>query len=34
VTRVQIRDPFDGKIIFLEVKSSDTSDNVKAKIAT
>jgi hypothetical protein len=32
VTRAQIRAPFDGEIISLEVKSSDTIDNVKAKI--
>jgi hypothetical protein len=32
LTRAQIRAPFDGEIIFLEVKSSDTIDNVKAKI--
>jgi hypothetical protein len=30
--RARIRVPFDGEIIFLEVKSSDTIDNVKAKI--
>jgi multidrug resistance efflux pump len=32
LTRAQIRAPFDGEIISLEVKSSDTIDNVKAKI--
>jgi hypothetical protein len=32
VTRVQSRVPFDGEIISLKVKSSDTIDNVKAKI--
>jgi tRNA threonylcarbamoyladenosine modification (KEOPS) complex Pcc1 subunit len=32
LTRSQIRVPFDGEIISLEVKSSDTIDNVKAKI--
>ena len=32
LTRAQIRAPFDGEIITLEVESSDTIDNVKAKI--
>jgi hypothetical protein len=32
VTRIQIRAPFGSEIISLEVKSSDTIDNVKAKI--
>jgi hypothetical protein len=32
LTRAQIRPPFDGEINTLEVKSSDTIDNVKAKI--
>jgi hypothetical protein len=32
LTRVQIRAPFDGEIIYLEMESSDTIDNVKAKI--
>jgi hypothetical protein len=32
VTRAQIRGPFDGEVITLEVESSDTIDNVKAKI--
>jgi hypothetical protein len=32
MTRAQIRAPFDSKIITLEVESSDTIDNVKAKI--
>jgi hypothetical protein len=32
LTRAQIRAPFDGEIISPEVKSSDTIDNVKAKI--
>jgi hypothetical protein len=32
LTRGHIRAPFDGKIIALEVESSDTIDNVKAKI--
>jgi hypothetical protein len=32
LTRVQIRTPFDGEIIYLEMESSDTIDNVKAKI--
>jgi hypothetical protein len=32
LTRVQIRAPFEGEIITLEVESSDTIDNVKAKI--
>jgi hypothetical protein len=31
VTRAQIRAPFNGEIISLEVKSFDTIDNVKAK---
>jgi hypothetical protein len=30
--RAQIRAPFDGEIITLEGESSDTIDNVKAKI--
>jgi hypothetical protein len=30
--RAQSRAPFDGGIISLKVKSSDTNDNVKAKI--
>jgi hypothetical protein len=30
--RAQIRAPFDGEIISLEVESSDTIDNVKVKI--
>jgi hypothetical protein len=30
--RVQIRPPFDDEIISLEVKSSETIDNVEAKI--
>jgi hypothetical protein len=32
LTKAQIRAPSDGEIISLEVKSSDTIDNVKAKI--
>jgi hypothetical protein len=32
LTRSQIRDPFDSEIITLEVESSNTIDNVKAKI--
>jgi hypothetical protein len=32
LTRAQIRAPFDGEMITLEVESSDTIDNVKAKI--
>jgi multidrug resistance efflux pump len=32
LTRAQIRAPFDGEIISLEVKFYDTIDNVKAKI--
>jgi hypothetical protein len=32
LTRAQIRIPFDGEIISLEMESSDTTDNVKAKI--
>jgi multidrug resistance efflux pump len=32
LTRAQIRAPFDGEIIYLEMESSDTIDNVKAKI--
>jgi hypothetical protein len=32
MTRAQIRAPFDGEIISLEMESSDTTDNVKAKI--
>jgi hypothetical protein len=32
VTRTQIRTPFDDEIISLKVKSSDTIDNVTAKI--
>jgi hypothetical protein len=32
LTRVQIRAPFDGEIITLEVEFSNTIDNVKAKI--
>jgi hypothetical protein len=32
LTRAQIWAPFDSEIISLEVKSSDTIDNVKAKI--
>jgi hypothetical protein len=32
VTRAQIRPPFDGETITLEAESSDTIDNVKAKI--
>jgi hypothetical protein len=32
LTRAQIRAPFDGEIMSLEVKSYDTIDNVKAKI--
>jgi hypothetical protein len=32
VTRVQIRVPFDGKMISHETRFSDTIDNVKAKI--
>jgi hypothetical protein len=32
LTRAQIRAHFDGEIITLEVESSDTIDNVKAKI--
>jgi hypothetical protein len=32
LTRAHIRTPFDGEIITLEVESSDTIDNVKAKI--
>jgi hypothetical protein len=32
LTRAQIRAPFDGEIISLEMESSDTTDNVKAKI--
>jgi hypothetical protein len=32
LTRAQIRAPFDGEIISLKEKSSDTIDNVKAKI--
>jgi hypothetical protein len=32
LTRAQIRAPFDGEIIAPEVESSDTIDNVKAKI--
>jgi hypothetical protein len=32
LTRAQIRAPFDGEIITLEVVSSDTIDNVKDKI--
>jgi hypothetical protein len=32
LTRAQIRVPFDGEIISLEVKSFDTIDNLKAKI--
>ena len=31
LTRAQIRAPFDGEIITLEVESSDTIDIVKAK---
>jgi hypothetical protein len=30
--RAQIRAPFDGEIITLDVESSDTIDNVKVKI--
>jgi biotin carboxyl carrier protein len=30
--RAQIRAPFDGEIISIEVESSDTINNVKAKI--
>jgi hypothetical protein len=32
LTRAQIRGRFDGEIITLEVESSNTIDNVKAKI--
>jgi hypothetical protein len=32
LTRARIRASFDGEIISLEVKSSNTIDNVKAKI--
>jgi hypothetical protein len=32
LTRAQIRAPFDNEIITFEVDSSDTIDNVKAKI--
>jgi hypothetical protein len=32
LTRAQIRTPFNGKIISFEMESSDTIDNVKAKI--
>jgi hypothetical protein len=32
LTRAQIRAPFDGEIITLELEPSDTIDNVKAKI--
>jgi hypothetical protein len=32
LTRAQLRAPFDDDIIALEVESSDTIDNVKAKI--
>jgi multidrug resistance efflux pump len=32
LTRAQIRAPFDGEIISLEVESSDTIDSVKVKI--
>jgi hypothetical protein len=32
LTRVWIRAPFDSEIITLELESSDTIDNVKAKI--
>jgi multidrug resistance efflux pump len=32
LTRAQIRAPFDGEIISLEMEQSDTTDNVKAKI--
>jgi hypothetical protein len=32
LTRAQIRAPFDGEIITLEVESYDTIDNMKAKI--
>jgi hypothetical protein len=32
LTRAQIRAPFDGEIITHEMESSDTIDNVKAKI--
>jgi hypothetical protein len=32
LTRARIRAPFDGEIISIDVKSSDTMDNVKAKI--
>jgi hypothetical protein len=32
LTRVQIRAPFNGKVISLEMESPDTIDNVKAKI--
>jgi hypothetical protein len=32
LTRAQIRASFDGEIISFEMESSDTIDNVKAKI--
>jgi multidrug resistance efflux pump len=32
LTRAQIRAPFDGDIISLEMESSDTVDNMKTKI--
>jgi hypothetical protein len=32
LTRAQIRHPFDGEIISLEIESSNTTNNVKAKI--
>jgi hypothetical protein len=32
LTRAQIRAPFHGEIISLEMESSDTINNVKAKI--
>jgi hypothetical protein len=32
LTRAQIRAPLDSEVISLKVKSSDTIDNVKAKI--
>jgi hypothetical protein len=34
LTRAQIRDPFDGELISLEMESSDTVDNVKARFKT